>query len=357
MNFLDEIVLLIPSYDPDDKMPEYVKNLVNAGAKHIVVVDDGSKQDTQHFFDDIKGIKEVTLLVHEVNKGKGRALKTGFEFIKNNMNFVKGVITADADGQHAVDDTIACAKKLYETNNIVFGTRNFNEEIVPFKSRNGNKITTIVFKLLYGVWVNDTQTGLRGIPYNYLETCLSLEGERYEYEIAMLIRIVLDKMPIEEVLIKTIYFESNRGSHFNAFKDSFKIYKVMFKTFFKFIASSLTSSIIDLGIYTILINLLFNNLPYKKGILYSTIIARICSSLFNFIMNKTKVFKSNEKIIISIIKYYSLAIVQMLCSSYLVSSIFGLLNINSSFIKVIVDVFLFFISFQIQRILIFKEGK
>lgn len=356
-NYLDEIVLLIPSYVPDDKMPQYVKDLVKSGVKHIVVVDDGSSEDTQKYFDEIKNIKEVTLLVHETNKGKGRALKTGFEYIKEHMQFAKGVVTADADGQHAVDDTIACAKRLYETNNVVFGTRNFNEEIVPFKSRNGNKITTIVFKLLYGVWVNDTQTGLRGIPYSYLGTCLSLEGERYDYEIAMLIRIVMDKRSIEEVTIKTIYFDSNRGSHFNAFKDSFKIYKVMFKTFISFVISGLLSSAIDLAIYTILASFVFSSIPYQKGIFFSTIIARVVSSIFNYCMNKNKVFNSSENVPFSIIKYYSLAFVQMWCSSLLVSTLYGLLRVNSSIIKIFVDLILFFISYQIQRLFVFKEGK
>lgn len=356
-DYLDKIVLLVPSYVPDDKMPQYVKELIKAGVKHVVIVDDGSSIDTQKYFDEIKNLKEVVLLVHDVNKGKGRALKTGFSYIKENMVFAKGVITADADGQHAVDDTIACAKRLYETNNVVFGTRNFNEDIVPFKSRNGNKITTIVFKLLYGVWVNDTQTGLRGIPFNYLDTCLSLEGERYDYEIAMLIKMVLDKMPIEEVTIKTIYFDSNRGSHFNAFKDSFKIYKIMFKTFFKFIESGLLSSLIDIALYSILAGLVFNGLNYQKAVAYSTILARIVSSIFNYCINKNKVFGSNEKTLSCLLKYYLLAFIQMLCSSFLVSSIYGVLKINSSIIKIVVDLFLFFISYQVQRILVFKEGK
>ena len=352
---LNDICFLIPSLDPDEKMPKNVRELIGLGAKHVLIVDDGSKEENKHFFNELKDLKEVNILVHDVNKGKGRALKTAFSYIVENMLEIKGVVMADADGQHAPDDVIKCADVLLKTNNIVFGTRNFNEEIVPFKSRNGNKITSVVFKLLYGKWVNDTQTGLRGLPIDYLPTCIKLEGERFEYEIAMLIKIVEDGKKIEEVPIKTIYFESNRATHFNTFKDSFKIYKVMFKTFFKYMISSLLSFLIDITLYTLLFNLVFNKAVPNKAILYSTILARVVSSLFNYLCNRNAVFKSKTNAGKTVIEYYILAICQMLVSSYLVSFVFSKLSINTSIIKLFVDAILFIVSYQIQHKYIFKE--
>ena len=356
-NTLDDVVILIPSLDPDEKMPEYVKALIKAKAKHILLVDDGSKLENRHFFDELEKYKEVTILRHMVNQGKGRGLKTGLNYVLEKMPEVKGVVTADADGQHAVDDTIACANRLLETNKVVFGTRNFNEEIVPFKSRNGNKITTAVFKLLYGKLVNDTQTGLRALPMDFIKECLALPGERFEYEIAMLIKIVKDGRDIIEEPIKTIYFESNRATHFNTFKDSYRIYKIMLGTFFRFAITSVLSFIIDWGLYTILIHTIFSNNEYTKGIFLSTVIARVFSSLFNYTVNKNSVFNSKEGTKTTIVKYYILAICQMIASWLLVTVLFGALNINSSILKIFVDFILFIISYNIQNKWVFKDGE
>ena len=355
MNNLDNILFIIPSLDPDDKMPEYVRNLIKEGAKHVLLVDDGSKNEYKHYFEELKDLKEVTILTHEVNKGKGRALKTAFDYVLNNMKDIKAVVTADADGQHAPDDTINTGLKTIETNDVVFGTRNFNEEIVPFKSRNGNKITTTVFKLLYGKQVNDTQTGLRGLPVDFLPKCLEIKGERFEYEIGMLIEIVKENRNIYELPIKTIYFDSNRATHFDTFKDSFRIYKIMFSQFIKFVFISASSFLIDIALYTALYNLIFVNINYSKAILYSTVLARVVSSLYNFIMNKNKVFESNGKTSKTIAKYYLLAVCQMLVSSFLVSFVFSKIKFNTSIIKLFVDFVLFLISYQIQRKWVFKE--
>ena len=357
MNSLDNIVFVIPSLDPDEKMPEYVRTLINSGVKCVLLVDDGSKLEYKHFFEELKDLKEVTILTHEINKGKGRALKTAFDYVLNNMKDIKAVVTADADGQHAVDDTINTGIKTIETNDVVFGTRNFNEEIVPFKSRNGNKITTTVFKLLYGKQVNDTQTGLRGLPIDFLPKCLVIKGERFEYEIGMLIEIVKENRNIYELPIKTIYFDSNRATHFDTFKDSFRIYKIMFSQFIKFVFTSFSSFLIDIILYTILFNTVFNTIPYSKGILYSTVLARVVSSLYNFLMNKNKVFKSKEKTFNTMIKYYVLAIIQMLVSSLLVTYVFSKIQGNTSIIKIFVDFLLFLLSYQIQRAWVFKEAK
>lgn len=348
------IFILIPSLDPDQNVVDYVDKLFDVGLNNIVIVNDGSKKDTLHFFDEIKNKhKEVIFLTHEVNKGKGEALKTGFKYILDTYSNCKGIVTADADGQHLASDTLKVAEALLDTNDVVFGTRDFNKEIVPFKSRNGNKITTFFFKLLYGVLVNDTQTGLRGLPTDFARECLELPGSRFEYEIEMLIKVVNDKRRIVEVEIETVYLNSNRQSHFNPFKDSFKIYKVMFSQFISYSIVSILSFVIDISIYTILINTLLKNVNYSKGILLSTIIARVVSSLFNYFSNRNKVFKNGSNT--SIIKYYVLAICNMLISSGLVTFLFSKISFNSSIIKVVVDTILFIVSYTVQRTWVFNK--
>ena len=97
-------VILIPSLEPDDRLPAYAVKLLEKGFAHLVVVDDGSSEKYQPIFNRLAEMEGCTVLHHEVNKGKGCALKTGYAYIEENMPECVGVITADADGQHTVED-------------------------------------------------------------------------------------------------------------------------------------------------------------------------------------------------------------------------------------------------------------
>lgn len=232
-DYLAEVAILIPSLDPDEQMVRQVRALVDKGFQHIIVVDDGSSQSTQKFFGEIDQFESVIILRHAANQGKGRALKTGMHYFLNTYSNkqLKGIVTADADGQHGVDDIAKVARVLVKEEKLVLGTRDFSKGNVPFKSRKGNRITTGVFALLYGKKIHDTQTGLRGIPYRFIRNCLKLRGERFEYETLMLIDAVRSHQPMKEVAIETIYINSNRATHFHALKDSLRIYNVIFGTF------------------------------------------------------------------------------------------------------------------------------
>ena len=228
---MKKVALIIPSLNPDQKLIEYVKEVIKMGFKNIIIVNDGSKE-YDRYFNELSKYDECIVLKHATNLGKGRALKTAFQYYLNKFNDFTGVVTADSDGQHSLKDTLKVTNEITD-NSLVLGTRNFNEKQVPFKSRYGNKITTFIFKTLYGKKINDTQTGLRGLSNDFIKQSLNLKGERFEYEINMLIEAVISKTEIKEVIIKTIYIEDNKSSHFNPIKDSIKIYKVMFSEFFK----------------------------------------------------------------------------------------------------------------------------
>lgn len=351
---LNNIVFLIPSLDPDERMCPYIDELIDNGAKHILLVDDGSHVENQKYFDEALKHKEVKIVRHAVNQGKGRGLKTGINHVLLNMPKIEGIVTADSDGQHSCEDTIAVAYKLLETGSIILGTRDFNDPSVPFKSKNGNKITTKVFKLLYGKVINDTQTGLRGLPRDFLEECMRLPGERFEYEIQMLIKMVRDKREIIEQTIKTIYdSKENHQTHFNPIKDSIKIYRVMFASFIAFIFSSLFSSIIDLGLFALLVLL-----PIKTAslnILVATVGARIVSSLVNYSINKNAVFKSDDKVSNTILKYYVVVVLRIIASWALVTSIFYLVNFDKTIIKMFVEVLLFIFTYKFEDKWVFKK--
>jgi len=222
--------ILIPAYKPNIMMIDLVDTLLKEGYL-VTVIDDGSGEEFKDVFDSLN--KEVKLLKHEENMGKGRAMKTGFTYILENNPNSKGVITVDADGQHLPEDIKKVKDKLIDKQNkIVIGSRLFKGN-VPLRSRFGNGVTKFVFAVISGLRLEDTQTGLRGIPYSYLEEMISLDGERYEYEMNMLMHIAKNKIPLIEVPIETVYIEENASSHFNTIKDSAKIYKVIFGYVFK----------------------------------------------------------------------------------------------------------------------------
>ncbi|NMC55663.1 MAG: glycosyltransferase [Eubacteriaceae bacterium] len=347
------VAVLIPSLNPSENLIAYIKDLVNAGIKKIIVVDDGSKEDAQPYFKLIEKKYDGIVLHHDVNKGKGRALKTGFNYFINTFSYneMAGIVTADSDGQHSAQDTVNVAKRLIEENNkIILGTRNFNQSDVPLKSRWGNKITTAIFALLYSKKINDTQTGLRGIPYKFINNCLFVKGERFEYETGMLISAVREQVDIAEEKIQTIYIDKNDSSHFNPVKDSLFIYFMMLSCFFKFSLSGIISFGVDIGLFTLFSSVIFNKLTtISMTIFFSTLFARVISSLFNYMVNKNIVFNNASNMKNSIIKYYILCALQLLASWLLVTLVYNKLNINLTAIKVLIDFALFFISFQIQR--------
>ena len=357
------IAVLIPSLDPDGAMVTYIRDLKNEGFEMIILVDDGSSDATQTYFCQVRDLPGVTVLRHAVNQGKGRALKTGFHYILNQFSSqeLAGVVTADADGQHSAADTRRIAERLCQEEKIrgggiVLGTRNFREEHVPFKSRSGNQITTLVFHALYGKRIADTQTGLRGIPYAFLPMCLRMPGERFEYEIMMLIEAVREKRAIIEEPIETIYIDSNRATHFQAVRDSARIYRVLFRTFFQYTMSGIASFLIDIGLFALLTKSLFRFLPVSAATFGGTLLARVISSLFNYTVNQS-IFSGKRVRKKTLLRYYSLCVTQMLCSWLLVTGVFYQLHWNTTLIKCLVDLLLFLISFQIQRLWVFGEDE
>lgn len=347
---MEDIVVAIPSYKPDKEiMMGFIKE-VKEKFKNIIVVDDGSGKEYNQFFKEIEkeGIK---LLKHYENLGKGRAIKTAFNYALNNYEEMVGVVTADCDGQHHIEDIIKCANKLRENpNKLVIGSRDFNESQVPLRSKFGNKMTIAILGAFVGLKVSDTQSGLRAYGIETMKRFLNVAGERYEYETNMLIDCKESNIEIAEVPISTIYIRNNSLSHFNPIKDSIIIYKI----FIKYIIASLSSFILDILLFSLLIKIFPQ---FKVGIITEivvvTIIARVLSSIYNFFVNAKMVFKNaNRK---SIFKYFILVILQMFISAFVVSELFLLMRISATVIKVIIDAIIFIVNFVIQREWVFKN--
>ena len=354
--------VIIPSLNPDEKIVSTVQSLIDEGFDDIVLVDDGSRDEFKHRFEEAKALGNVTLLVHEVNKGKGRAMKTAFEYILKNRENHPNVITVDGDGQHLASDVKKCIE-LLEANPraFVLGVRNFSLENVPARSKLGNTITRNVFRILCGIKVSDTQTGLRAIPFEHLELMTQIDGDRYEYETNQLFAVKQAGIEFKEQVINTVYIEENQTSHFRPIRDSIRIYGIIIR----YIASSLASTLVDVTLFTLL-NILFGKvfgLSDELRIPLATGIARLISSFVNFSINRKVVFKSRDKYGATMVKYYILCVCQYAASAgllYLFSTVVFKLSDGSIFdtlIKIVVDTFLFFLSFRIQQNWVFAAKK
>ena len=356
-------LIVIPALNPKSDLIEYVDNLISHGYSHILVVDDGSRDECRSVFEEIENRPECEILRHPVNMGKGRALKDAMSVYSDKYmaesypedNRPGGIITVDSDGQHVVEDVNNVADAMSKNpDSLILGARDFNLDNVPWKSRFGNKCTVTVLKLFIGGNISDTQTGLRGIPNSLIDRFSDLHGDRFEYETVMLIDAIHSGASIVEVPIRTVYINENSETHFHPVKDSLKIYSVILGTFFKYILSSLLSFAVDYGLFCVLIALLAGfDLTQAKSVWISTIAARVCSSLFNYTLNKRMVFKSRRGPV-TLILYYTLCVEQMIASAGFVSLI-GLTGLPVQIAKIIIDTFLFIISYYIQHRYVFKE--
>ncbi len=354
-----KVTAIVPSLNPDEKFLRVVEGLVKAGFESIILVDDGSKAECRVWFERAMENPQCTLLRHGKNLGKGRALKTAFNYFLSFENDHVGVITLDGDGQHAIDDVVNCAKALEETpDRLVLGVRDFSGDHVPFRSRSGNEFTSFVFKFLCGIPVSDTQTGLRGIPTEFCRYLLDVKGERFEFETNMLLETRRAEVPIREEVIETVYIEENKSSHFRVVRDSLAIYSLIFKYLFKYICSSLLSFLLDYGLYVGGIFLLNKLIPAWDGtwksIGIATTVARILSSLFNFFVNRKVVFGSRDGLGKTMGKYYILCAAQLLCSVGFVY-LLTFAGCPEEIGKLPVDIVLFCLSYWVQRVWVFRK--
>ena len=339
-------IILIPAYKADSKLVVLIKQLADLGATQIVVVNDGSSEQYNSIFTQVDAIPICEVIQHAVNQGKGRTLKTGINWILSKYPEVNGIITADADGQHSPEDIMAVVQMMINNPKaLIVGCRQFDGAI-PLRSRLGNSLTRLIFRLLAGVKISDTQTGLRGIPHSFLAASILMEGERYEYEINMLLTAVREKLSIVEIPVSTIYLDNNASSHFSPLFDSFKIYFLLFR----FFLSSLTTSIIDYIVFII-------SLSSGFDIALATIFARLLAGSYNYQVNKNIVFKDKDSSINSFIKYWILVMILGTISFLCITWLSTLTNIPISAAKIIVETLLFIASFVLQRDVVFSRSK
>ena len=218
------LAVVVPCYNAGGRVRPVVEGLLRL-TSNVTVVDDGSTDGCTSGFAEL-GTEVIRL---EPNRGKGFAMMRGFEHALTNPD-TKYVAIVDADGQHDPKELPALLDAA-ETDNadLLIGSRMFDGPGIPWRSRFGNKLTALLTKLLYGRAIPDTQSGYRIHSRRFLEAVLADDmGGRYETEMAILVKAMREGFRIETAPIQTIYEDDNASSHFNKFRDSFRIYRVLF---------------------------------------------------------------------------------------------------------------------------------
>ena len=337
--------VLIPAYNPDQKLIDLIDSLDYASIESVVVVNDGSHAGCRALFDMVGERPRVTVLEHCVNLGKGAALRSGLNFLYLNMLEADRVVTADADGQHLSRD-IAQVGNVSATDSggaLVLGVRSFGRG-VPLRSMLGNIITRQLTRLFAGLKVTDTQTGLRSIPKAFIPGLMRIRSNGYEFELDMLLKTKKVGLPIIEIGIQTVYIDGNRSSHFNPLLDSLRIYF----TLLRYGLSSIATACIDFFVFLVVLHI-------DGNLLFAQFVARTVAGSFQFACNRNLVFRATGSVPLAAAKYILLVYAMGLVSHGLIVLISQNLPVPLVAAKVLAEVLLFPCTFAIQRAFVFTQ--
>ncbi len=336
-------VAIVPAYEPGEILLEVLSRLKEAGME-IVLIDDGSGPQYADLF--LRASSYGKVLTDTVNKGKGAALKKGMAYVQNKFGEDCVVVTVDADGQHLAEDADRlCRIAGQQPEALILGRRTLKEN-VPLRSQFGNSVTRFVYRISTGLKVHDTQTGLRAFSAGLLPRLLAIPGERYEYEMNVLLQFARENIPIREVEIRTIYINNNEASHFDTLRDSCRIYKEILK----FSASSFAGFLVDYAMYSLLLIITAN-------LRYANVGARVVSAALNYTLNRQLVFQSKKNVVRSAVQYVLLAAAILCGNTMVLEWLVYSRGLHQMLAKLITECFFFFVSFNVQRFVIFGKEK
>lgn len=359
---MENVCVVIPAYEPGEELKRYVRELFLLPLGNIIVVDDGSGENFGQIFTDIeRADSRTTVLRHEANRGKGRALKTAFEHVRDHLPHIRKILCVDCDGQHSASDVEKAAKEERAetgTGSLFLGSRDFRIRRVPLRSWIGNRLSSLMLWSASGIWLWDTQTGMRIFDRELLDLMIATGGERFEYETKMLIECARQKIPVRSFPIETIYENGNKGSHFRPIKDSLRIGGILFPGMARFLMSSLAGACTDILCFHIMYTSIHNVNPADVPglIVVCTVTARAAASAVNFLLNRKYVFR-HPGAEGSLRRYLCTAAGMMACSAagaYLLSMTAG---IHATAAKALCDTLLFFVSYNIQKRWVFRGNE
>ena len=337
--------VLIPAYQPDARLPRLILELHRADpSSKIVVVDDGSGQKFSDIFE-ASATAGAHVISYENNRGKGYALREGFTWIRDVAgDSPECVVTADADGQHTLNDIFRVGRTCTDTGKSVLGVREFVGH-VPARSRIGNTATSALFWLATGWKLKDTQTGLRAFPVALLPALLEVQGDRYEYELRVLLHLAKFRHPVTQIPIETIYEAGNPTSHFRPLQDSARIWAPLLK----FAASSGVATIIDY-VLVLVLNAL------TGALFFPVIAARLVSASVNFAMNRRVFEATGVPLRRSALRYAALA-VAVIAGSYTILAVLTGIGMPLWIAKIIADTTMYLVSYSAQSRYVFAPAQ
>jgi putative flippase GtrA len=254
---------------------------------------------------------------------------------------------------------------MLETGHLILGVRDFSGKDVPTRSKFGNRSASLIFRLFCGMKISDTQTGLRVFPNSAIPTLAVARGERFEYETNMLLILKPNGIKMSEQVIRTVYIEENKSSHYRTFKDTWRILKIVFRHFGIYIGSSLTSFVVDNSLFYLFMYLITNFVSFIPSSISegaAVLPARAISSLLNFYLNKKYAFENKDDYSKTIWKYYAVCIPQMAITMVLLPLLSGLIGLKDGsslnvLLKIAIETILFILSYKIQKNWVFKGQK
>lgn len=337
--------VLIPAYQPDARLPRLILELHRADpSSKIVVVDDGSGQKFSDIFE-ASATAGAHVISYENNRGKGYALREGFTWIRDVAgDSPECVVTADADGQHTLNDIFRVGRTCTDTGKSVLGVREFVGH-VPARSRIGNTATSALFWLATGWKLKDTQTGLRAFPVALLPELLKVQGDRYEYELRVLLHLAKFRHPVTQIPIETIYEAGNPTSHFRPLQDSARIWAPLLK----FAASSGVATVIDY-VLVLVLNAL------TGALFFPVIAARLVSASVNFAMNRRVFEATGVSLRRSALRYAALA-VAVVAGSYTMLAVLTGIGMPLWIAKIIADTTMYLVSYSAQSRYVFAPAQ
>ncbi len=340
--------LLVPAHRPGPALLDTLADLRGARPTwHLLVVDDGSGAAYADLFRRARDLGAEVLTLAD-NRGKGVALKTGLAHVAATRPG-GAVVCADADGQHGLDDVVAVGDRLLAdpgARRVVLGTRTFDGQ-VPLRSRVGNTVTRWLFTAATRTRVTDTQTGLRGLPAGVLAWACAVPGERYEYELQVLLRAARAGIALDPVPIATIYLDDNSSSHFRPVADSLRVYAPLLA----FLASALSAFVLD-TVALLALQALTGDL------LLAVVGARLTSAGVNFTVNRRLVFEGGRRVRArtAALRYAALA-TTLLGANFLLLSTLTAAGLALLPAKLLTELALVSSSFAAQRAFVFAPHR
>lgn len=358
-DYLNQIALIMPALNPDEHMVDLVKELRAIGFAHLILINDGSREECYPYFRICRNRYNCVVLNHPVNKGKGAALKYGFRYALRFLPDIAGALTVDSDGQICPDDIEKGARLQYENpDKMVLGYRQFDGDQVPFKSKLGNYTSIYAMGFLYGVYVNDAMTGLHGMSIPMIrKILLHTEGDRFNFELNELVDCKKNNIPFLEFPIRTVYIDGNKASTYHPVKDTIRIFNQIYRND---LLIKLSWAGLDILAFGILRKVLSPTVRGRLGAfstltVSSALLSAIISNLYKAVVKSIQGYHCPQLSIEMILKYACLYGMRLLGTIAAVDLI-GTSGSHPMLKKAVSDTALYQLSYVLERKWIWKHS-